>query len=1422
MATVNITKLYIDSGGTLVHSVTPSISRGNDSINQIQYITPFDSSFTMYCNFQLANGEIVSEKPLTLRSTEVLDIGSIYDGDTWNVKAYDVEASILSTLSKLVASPLYTTATVREVNDSYIGSFTTSEMNALTGMSDEDFIYNETTETSWEYDLGITTWSDLLFEKTIYSSKQSIPNDTFQLSISPTIISSGEEISVTQAQLLTDWLTEVDVELAKLKTQSDGAFEETNDDVWSSDYRIATMINNLDAINGIFTELRLNGDNAIGGAVWNSTDMTWEIKLNANVTLQVGQEEVIYAYNPSTTIVDTKVVYISGAQGQKPTVALASNDVKTKAHNTIGVATEELTNNQSGFVTTRGFVRNVNTSAWSDGDILYLGSNGSMTDTIPTPPLFNVQVGYVINGGSVGAGIIYVQVDKVHEIQESPDVYMPTITDGDIPKWNGSNNRFEEFDIDTALSDAVDVTDAKLLLKADQATTYTITEIDNKLLSVYISRGQVATYADLASKEATAVAGDVWRVLIDENTDGSTNVNYAWLDTGADSWDNLGGIEALATASNDGLMSQEDYTKTATVEANSQENIIEIVRVNGSAEVITSKAIDIDVPIKTSELQNDGNGSYVFVTTNDIVGGGDMFKVDYDANTNGIVDDAETTQQVSVVELTKGTLGKFYATVTGLTLTSNREIIFLFPNSTTDLTENVEVSLNGVAGTYKYLKYDDTLNNVVVKHTVSAQIKATYNGTELLMKGEPLVPQELTFTEINSSTYNSIKPINGQAVMNEVKGLMLNQQVVNGDFDSGVLSPFTTALAGTPVITDGVAIFTATARNGKIGYTLPMVNGNTYYISGLVKTSGSLVGLSIAGVGKQIHSGSGNFERLSSVFEWTASSGNWDIVVLDDATSGWFEVQATDIITVDITNTPYASLTASEIDLRIQDYFEGTDYITNFEMQSHGVNGFDKSTVSQDQRWSHISGNLLSDTLYVASDYIKVAPNTEYFWNGYTNKAFFDSNKVFISGVTSTIYFTTPSNCVYVGVSVLKTDIDTAQLNYGTVELAYQAYSSPTNFTLKSKDETYLHLLSVGTSIRDKAYELNGIWYKDNYVGRDYNDVVQSVTTWTIVDDLTITQKISYDFSSLLDYVVPSSSTLPNAFVKIGNTTFTTVTKDYINANDEENIFMINTTGLLTFRVNKTTYSTTGDWETYLQANDVEFLYELNDIVQEEILKSGSIIQEANTTLIQVNNFATEIDVEFSCNANALLATLNDKIIYLQTMLDKVEEPQWTDLRTPMTPSQINPTNSKPDFDYTNIGLLFPQNDTSEIVYTSFQMPHSYKEGSDIEPHIHMGQALDLQAVFKLEYIWVNIGDTLPATWTTITLDTYGVEYVSGTLHQILKASAHIDGTGMNISSILKCKLYRDDNVYTGDVLVSDFDVHYQEDANGSVEEYVK
>jgi hypothetical protein len=119
-------------------------------------------------------------------------------------------------------------------------------------------------------------------------------------------------------------------------------------------------------------------------------------------------------------------------------------------------------------------------------------------------------------------------------------------------------------------------------------------------------------------------------------------------------------------------------------------------------------------------------------------------------------------------------------------------------------------------------------------------------------------------------------------------------------------------------------------------------------------------------------------------------------------------------------------------------------------------------------------------------------------------------------------------------------------------------------------------------------------------------------------------------------------------------------------------------------------------------------------------------------------------------------------------------------------------------------------------------LPHDYKEGSDINPHIHWQQSSSSNVTWKMDYKWFNVGDLVPANYTTIALNQPFYAYTSDNLNQLSEPDSFISGTGKTISSILLVKLYRDDNVYVGDALAFDFDIHYQIDSFGSDLEYTK
>ncbi len=176
-------------------------------------------------------------------------------------------------------------------------------------------------------------------------------------------------------------------------------------------------------------------------------------------------------------------------------------------------------------------------------------------------------------------------------------------------------------------------------------------------------------------------------------------------------------------------------------------------------------------------------------------------------------------------------------------------------------------------------------------------------------------------------------------------------------------------------------------------------------------------------------------------------------------------------------------------------------------------------------------------------------------------------------------------------------------------------------------------------------------------------------------------------------------------------------------------------------------------------------------------------------------------------------------------MVDKRQNPYrppvWDDLRFPVTQTRQGAL-GKPDFDTTDLGLLFPQNDPTEIAYIIAQIPHEWKLKSGLRPHIHFIQTGASEPVFKMDYRWYKNGADPTGSFTTITCDTMAFTYSSGSMLQIC-SFPEIDGAGINsVSSILDIKIYRDDNVVSGDVLVKEFDFHYQKDAGGSRQEFIK
>lgn len=188
---------------------------------------------------------------------------------------------------------------------------------------------------------------------------------------------------------------------------------------------------------------------SVGRLHWDIEYGTLDIGLTGgNSTVLVGQREVVYVYNnTSATLSKGKVVEVTGASGQRLTVKLAQADNDANSATVLGIMLETVSVNASGYVATDGIVRNVNTAAFTDGQIIYLSpvSAGELTPTKPVAPQHLVLIGYIVKGGSVGAGSIYVKTQNGYELGELHDVKTSSsasIANNEVIAWNTSAGVF--------------------------------------------------------------------------------------------------------------------------------------------------------------------------------------------------------------------------------------------------------------------------------------------------------------------------------------------------------------------------------------------------------------------------------------------------------------------------------------------------------------------------------------------------------------------------------------------------------------------------------------------------------------------------------------------------------------------------------------------------------------------------------------------------------------------------------------------------------------------------------------------------------------------------------------------------------------------------------------------------------------------
>lgn len=218
--------------------------------------------------------------------------------------------------------------------------------------------------------------------------------------------------------------------------------------------------------------------------------------------------QILVRNSTGSTLSNGKVVYLSGATGNRPNAILASASSEATSSKTIGIVVADILDNADGYIAVNGSLHNLNLSAFAAGDMLWLSETAGdyVANTPPAEPAHAVFIGYVARAHPTeGRMVIAIQngyeLGELHGVEiTSPatDHYLYYASDG---LWKnraltktevGLSNVDNTSDADKPISSATQTALNSKVNSNSAITGATKTKI------TYDSKGLVTAGADIA------------------------------------------------------------------------------------------------------------------------------------------------------------------------------------------------------------------------------------------------------------------------------------------------------------------------------------------------------------------------------------------------------------------------------------------------------------------------------------------------------------------------------------------------------------------------------------------------------------------------------------------------------------------------------------------------------------------------------------------------------------------------------------------------------------------------------------------------------------------------------------------------------------------------------------------------------------
>jgi hypothetical protein len=170
--------------------------------------------------------------------------------------------------------------------------------------------------------------------------------------------------------------------------------------------------------------------------------------------------------------------------------------------------------------------------------------------------------------------------------------------------------------------------------------------------------------------------------------------------------------------------------------------------------------------------------------------------------------------------------------------------------------------------------------------------------------------------------------------------------------------------------------------------------------------------------------------------------------------------------------------------------------------------------------------------------------------------------------------------------------------------------------------------------------------------------------------------------------------------------------------------------------------------------------------------------------------------------------------------------PVWDDMQISFSNAKAPASNAPNWVAYKNSEVPAFSKTATNVLYFTAQLPHSYKEGSNMDFHIHITypDAGVGNSTWYFTYSWANIDGTFPGASNSGNVII--PSHATADYNDMAEIMGTINGAGKTVSSILLCSISRlggdgSDN-YDNVIYLVSGDFHVQRDTIGSKQQLVK